>query len=124
VTPSARCASSRTYVATGIGVSLDDFGTGYSSLGLLKHLPVDELKIDRTFVRDLLDDPADAAIVQSVVDLSRRLGVRTVAEGVEDAATLRRVEGYGVTIAQGYHVARPLPAEDLEGWLRDVRAAA
>jgi diguanylate cyclase (GGDEF)-like protein len=104
-------------VATGIGVSVDDFGTGYSSLGLLKHLPVDELKIDRTFVRDLLTDDADAAIVQSVVDLGGRLGLRTVAEGVEDAETLDRIAEYGVTVAQGFHIARPLPADELERWL-------
>jgi diguanylate cyclase len=104
-------------VATGIGVSVDDFGTGYSSLGLLKHLPVDELKIDRTFVRDLLTDTADAAIVQSVVDLGGRLGLRTVAEGVEDAETLDRIAEYGVTVAQGYHIARPLPADELARWL-------
>ena len=110
-------------VATGIGVSVDDFGTGYSSLALLKHLPVDELKIDRTFVRDLLTDDADAAIVQSVVDLGGRLGLRTVAEGVEDAATLERIAEYGVTVAQGFHIARPLPAAELERWL-GARAVA
>jgi diguanylate cyclase (GGDEF)-like protein len=110
-------------VATGIGVSVDDFGTGYSSLGLLKHLPVDELKIDRTFVRDLLTDDADAAIVQSVVDLGGRLGLRTVAEGVEDAETLDRIAEYGVTVAQGFHIARPLPAPELERWLA-ARAVA
>jgi diguanylate cyclase (GGDEF)-like protein len=110
-------------VATGIGVSVDDFGTGYSSLGLLKHLPVDELKIDRTFVRDLLTDTADAAIVQSVVDLGSRLGLRTVAEGVEDAETLDRIAEYGVSVAQGYHIARPLPADELERWLA-ARAVA
>ena len=101
-------------VAMGIGVSIDDFGTGYSSLGLLKHLPVDELKIDRAFVRDLLHDEADAAIVQSVVDLGRRLGLRTVAEGIEDEETLECLAAYGVTLAQGFHIARPLPADELE----------
>jgi diguanylate cyclase len=110
-------------VATGVGVSLDDFGTGYSSLALLKHLPVDELKIDRGFVRDLLTDDADRAIVQSVIDLGRRFGVRTVAEGVEDGATLRRLGEDGVTMAQGYHIARPLPAGELEAWLA-ARAGA
>jgi diguanylate cyclase (GGDEF)-like protein len=110
-------------VATGIGVSVDDFGTGYSSLGLLKHLPVDELKIDRTFIRDLLADEADAAIVQSVVDLGGRLDLRTVAEGVEDAETLDRIASYGVTTAQGFHIARPLPAAELERWLA-ARAVA
>ena len=81
-------------VAMGIGVSIDDFGTGYSSLGLLKHLPVDELKIDRAFVRDLLHDEADAAIVQSVVDLGRRLGLRDGRRGDRgrgDARVPRRV---------------------------------
>ena len=104
-------------VATGVGVSLDDFGTGYSSLALLKHLPVDELKIDRVFVRDLLHDDADRAIVRSVIDLGRRFGVKTVAEGVEDEATLRRLADDGVTMAQGFHIARPLAAADLEAWL-------
>ena len=110
-------------VTTGIAVSVDDFGTGYSSLGLLKHLPVDELKIDRTFIRDLLTDEADAAIVQSVVDLGGRLGLRTVAEGVEDAETLDRIAEYGVTVAQGFHIARPLPADELASWLA-ARAVA
>jgi diguanylate cyclase (GGDEF)-like protein len=109
-------------VATGCGVSLDDFGTGYSSLSLLKHLPVDELKIDRGFVRDLLTDSADAAIVRSVIDLGGRFGARTVAEGVEDEATLRRLADDGVTLAQGFHIARPLPAAELEAWL-EARAA-
>jgi diguanylate cyclase (GGDEF)-like protein len=109
-------------VATGCGVSLDDFGTGYSSLSLLKHLPVDELKIDRGFVRDLLTDSADAAIVRSVIDLGGRFGARTVAEGVEDEATLRRLADDGVTLAQGFHIARPLPPAELEAWL-EARAA-
>jgi diguanylate cyclase (GGDEF)-like protein len=104
-------------VATGIGVSVDDFGTGYSSLGLLKHLPVDELKIDRTFVRDMLTDHADAAIVQSVVDLGSRLGLRTVAEGIEDEDTLARLAEYGVTLGQGFHIARPLPPAELERFI-------
>ena len=92
-TPSGRCASSSELVATGIGVSIDDFGTGYSSLGLLKHLPVDELKIDRAFVRDLLHDDADAAIVQTVVDLGRGLGLRSVAEGDRGRGDARAPRG-------------------------------
>ncbi len=101
-------------VATGIGVSVDDFGTGYSSLGVLKHLPVDELKIDRAFVRDLVRDDADAAIVQTVVDLGRRLGLRTVAEGIEDEETLLRLAAFGVTHGQGFHISRPVPPAELE----------
>ena len=112
--PRARArASSRASRDAASASRVDDFGTGYSSLGLLKHLPVDELKIDRSFVRDLLHDEADAAIVQSVVDLGRRLGLRTVAEGVEDEETLERLAAFGVTLAQGFHIARPLPAAEL-----------
>jgi EAL domain-containing protein (putative c-di-GMP-specific phosphodiesterase class I) len=111
--------------AEGVGLSLDDFGTGYSSLGQLKRIPVDEIKIDRAFVRDITADEADAAIFQSVADLGRRLGIRIVAEGVEDADTLRRVAEFGADVAQGYHISRPLPADRLEAWLRagDARAA-
>jgi diguanylate cyclase len=97
----------------GVGVSLDDFGTGYSSLGLLKQLAVDELKIDRTFVNNALHDTSDAAIAEAVAGLGRRLEMRVVAEGVEDAATLRAVADWGATFAQGFYVSRPLPAEDL-----------
>jgi diguanylate cyclase (GGDEF)-like protein len=94
----------------GVGVSLDDFGTGFSSLALLKQLAVDELKIDRTFVDNALDDAADAAIVQAVAALARQLGLRAVAEGVEDEATLRAVAEWGATYAQGYYLSRPVPA--------------
>ena len=103
--------------AAGVRVSLDDFGTGYSSLSYLKRLPVDELKIDRSFVFEMGTDPADAAIVQTAIDLGRRLGISVAAEGVEDEATLRRLTDYGAMIAQGYHIARPMPAADLEAWL-------
>ena len=97
----------------GVGVSLDDFGTGFSSLALLKQLAVDELKIDRTFVDNALDDAADAAIVQAVAALARQLGLRAVAEGVEDEATLRAVAEWGATYAQGYYLSRPVPAAEL-----------
>jgi EAL domain-containing protein (putative c-di-GMP-specific phosphodiesterase class I) len=103
--------------AAGVRVALDDFGTGYSSLSYLKRLPVDELKIDRSFVFEMGTDPADAAIVQTAVDLGRRLGISVAAEGVEDADTLRRLTEYGAMTAQGFHIARPMPAHDLEEWL-------
>jgi diguanylate cyclase len=103
--------------AAGVRVALDDFGTGYSSLSYLKRLPVDELKIDRSFVFEMGTDPADAAIVQTAVDLGRRLGISVAAEGVEDAGTLRRLTEYGAMTAQGFHIARPMPAHDLEEWL-------
>ena len=114
--------------AAGVRVALDDFGTGYSSLSYLKRLPVDELKIDRSFVFEMGTDPADAAIVQTAVDLGRRLGISVAAEGVEDADTLRRLTEYGAMTAQGFHIARPMPAHDLEEWLAAggfvLRAAA
>ena len=97
----------------GVGVSLDDFGTGFSSLALLKQLAVDELKIDRTFVDNALEESADAAIVQAVAGLARQLGLRAVAEGVEDEATLRAVAEWGATYAQGYYLSRPVPAAEL-----------
>ena len=103
--------------AAGVRVALDDFGTGYSSLSYLKRLPVDELKIDRSFVFEMGTDPADAAIVQTAIDLGRRLGIAVAAEGVEDAATLRRLTDFGAMVAQGFHIARPMPAEELEAWL-------
>jgi diguanylate cyclase (GGDEF)-like protein len=103
--------------AAGVRVALDDFGTGYSSLSYLKRLPVDELKIDRSFVFEMGTDPADAAIVQTAIDLGRRLGIGVAAEGVEDEATLRRLTDFGAMTAQGFHIARPMPAADLEAWL-------
>jgi diguanylate cyclase (GGDEF)-like protein len=102
----------------GIDLSLDDFGTGYSSLSMLKRLPVRELKIDRSFVMDLLDDPGDAAIVRSTVDLARNLGLRVVAEGVENAATWDLLAEWGCDLAQGYHLSRPVPEAELVNLLR------
>ena len=97
----------------GVRVALDDFGTGYSSLAYLKHLPVDELKIDRSFVASMATDVADAAIVQTTIDLGRRLGIAVVAEGVEDAASLESLAAMGAGSAQGFYIARPVPADDL-----------
>ena len=101
----------------GIDLSLDDFGTGYSSLGMLKRLPVRELKIDRSFVMDLLDDAEDAAIVRSTVELSRNLGLRVVAEGVESAEAWDLLAAWGCDLAQGYHLSRPLPEDELRALL-------
>jgi diguanylate cyclase (GGDEF)-like protein len=102
--------------AAGIGISMDDFGTGYSSLAYLRELPIDELKVDRSFVSRMQLDPTDAVIVRSVIDLGRSLSLRTVAEGVEDLATLRRLRALGCDAAQGYHISRPLPAQGLLEW--------
>jgi EAL domain-containing protein (putative c-di-GMP-specific phosphodiesterase class I) len=108
----------------GVGLSIDDFGTGYSSLAYLKRLPVDELKIDRGFVMNLTNDKADAFIVRCAVDLGRNLGLRIVAEGVEDAETAAALADLGATQAQGYHFSRPVPGPELTPWLHERRAAA
>ena len=101
----------------GFRLSIDDFGTGYSSLSYLQRLPVDELKIDRSFVKTLMDDQVNRSIVRSTVDLGHNLGLSVVAEGVEDDATLRALAELGCDVAQGYFLSRPLPAPALVAWL-------
>ncbi len=98
--------------AAGFKLSIDDFGTGYSSLAYLKRLPVQELKIDRSFVIGMATDPGDATIVRSTIELAHNLGLSTVAEGVEDAPTLQRLAEMGCDEAQGYHLSRPLPVAE------------
>lgn len=103
--------------ATGVRVSIDDFGQGQTSLGYLSQLPLHELKIDKSFVTDLPDNPAHAAIVRSVVDLGHNLGLQVVAEGVETQETVTLLTATGCDIAQGYLLARPMPAGDLAAWV-------
>ena len=95
----------------GIKLSIDDFGTGYSSLSYLKRFEVDKLKIDQTFVRDLVDNPEDAAIVCAIVQMAHSLGLRTIAEGVESQPVLEILRGYGCDEVQGFHCGRPTPAD-------------
>jgi len=102
----------------GIRVALDDFGTGDASLTRLRELPVDELKVDQGFVRRVAADAADAAVVGAIVALGHALGLEVVAEGVEDRATWERLAALGCDTVQGYHVSRPLPADELARWLR------
>jgi diguanylate cyclase (GGDEF)-like protein len=97
----------------GVSLAIDDFGAGYSSLGYLKRLPVDVLKIDRSFVMNMSSDENDAVIVRSTIDLGHNLGLRVVAEGVEDATAMRTLGELDCDIAQGYYLSRPVPAEDL-----------
>ena len=100
----------------GLRLSIDDFGTGYASLAYLKSLPVDELKIDRSFVQDMARDGHDAKIVLSTIELAHSLGLSVVAEGVEDEAAWRHLASLGCDEAQGHLVARPMPAIEFPGW--------
>jgi EAL domain-containing protein (putative c-di-GMP-specific phosphodiesterase class I) len=103
----------RQIVALGVSFSVDDFGTGYSSLAYLKRFPIDRLKIDRSFVRDLGTDDDDAAICNSIIGLAHALDIRTVAEGVETALQLDWLRTRRIDEVQGYLLGRPMPFDDL-----------
>ena len=103
----------------GLGVVIDDFGTGFSSLSYLKLLPVNGLKIDKSFVIDMMNDENDTIIVQSTIDLAHNLGLSVVAEGVEDAETLKKLNEYRCDFAQGYYLSVPLSNSDFIKWLND-----
>ncbi len=109
--------------AQGIQLSIDDFGTGYSSLAYLKRFKVDKIKIDRSFVANLLTDEGDRAIVQAMIQIARVLNFKTLAEGVEDVGLADRLRLMGCDLAQGHLYARPLPATDLERWMTESPAA-
>jgi EAL domain-containing protein (putative c-di-GMP-specific phosphodiesterase class I) len=122
VDPAAALRVLRELRAMGLLLSIDDFGTGYSSLGYLKRLPIDEIKVDRSFVSEMTTSPDDALIVKSVVDLGHNLGMTVVAEGVEDEATLEALGALSCDIAQGYLLGRPGPAANLDELFRSGRA--
>jgi EAL domain-containing protein (putative c-di-GMP-specific phosphodiesterase class I) len=128
ITEGALMADSRRVLATisrldriGVAIALDDFGTGYSSMQHLRRLPLAEVKIDRSFVLGMAADADDAAIVRSVIELAGALGLRVVAEGVEDERTWRLLHEAGCHVAQGWFYGRPMPAEDLVTWLARYR---
>ena len=102
--------------AMGFKLSIDDFGTGYSSLAYLKRLPVDELKIDQSFVKSMETDPDDAKIVRSTIDLAHNLGLTVVAEGVENAHVWNMLRDLNCDHAQGYHMGKPMPADTFSNW--------
>jgi diguanylate cyclase (GGDEF)-like protein/PAS domain S-box-containing protein len=105
--------------AIGLRFTIDDFGTGYSSLAHLQKLPVEAIKIDRSFIINMSVNESDEAIVRSTIDLAHRLGLKTIAEGVENKETYDRLVALGCDEAQGYYMCRPIPVEDLTRWLRE-----
>jgi diguanylate cyclase (GGDEF)-like protein len=102
--------------ALGMRISLDDFGAGYTSLSQLTSMPISEIKIDRSFVMKMAEDPNSALIVSSVVELGHNLGMTLVAEGVEDEVAMGALAGLGCDIAQGYHLSRPVSSADFDAW--------
>ena len=122
IDPSRALAVLAEIKGAGVKVSLDDFGIGQTSLRYLSSLPVDELKIDKSFVMDMLDNRAHAAIVRSIVELGHNLSFSVVAEGVETADVLASLRATGCDKAQGYYFARPMPIDALRSWLSKARA--
>jgi len=106
----------------GIHLSIDDYGTGYSSLSYIVQLPVDELKIDRSFVMHMATDKQTSTIVRSTIELGHSLGLKVVAEGVEDEAGMKLLQQLGCDQAQGYFISKPVSAAQLEVWLLKRRA--
>ncbi len=105
----------------GVTLSIDDFGTGYSSLAYLKQLPVNELKIDKSFVMAMNVNDNDVVIVRSTIDLAHNIGLKVVAEGVEDEATYNKLKELGCDVAQGYYMSEPLLPEEIDVWVRESR---
>jgi EAL domain-containing protein (putative c-di-GMP-specific phosphodiesterase class I) len=122
--PAGAAAVLRKIDAFGVSVSIDDFGSGQTSLGYLSTLPIHELKIDRSFIGDMLVNPAHAAIVRSIVDLGHNLHFHVVGEGVESNETWERLRDSGCDSAQGYLIAHPMPREELNPWFARAATSA
>jgi EAL domain-containing protein (putative c-di-GMP-specific phosphodiesterase class I)/CHASE2 domain-containing sensor protein len=123
--PEQAIAALSSWRSLGVGISIDDYGTGQSSLGYLQKLPATELKIDKSFVQNIVTDSRNAIMVRSTVELAHQLGMKIVAEGIEDEACLVFLTEMGCDTGQGYHIGRPMPAAALTAFLGgDVRAAA
>jgi EAL domain-containing protein (putative c-di-GMP-specific phosphodiesterase class I) len=116
-TPAGTAAVLARLRAEGIQISLDDFGTGYSSLAYLRDLPVDELKLDRSFITAMREDQRAIGLVGSIIDLAHSLGLRVVAEGVSDERVREELRERGCDFAQGFHISEPLPAREVPAWI-------
>lgn len=103
--------------ALGVQIIIDDFGTGYSSMAYLKRLPIAKIKVDKSFVKDMLDNHNDAVIVRSIIGLGHNLGLSVVAEGVESSEIWDHLKTLGCDSAQGYCMSRPIPASDVPAWV-------
>jgi len=104
----------------GVQLSIDDFGTGYSSLSYLKRFAVDKLKIDQSFVRDILKDNEDATIVKTIITMAKSFNLKSIAEGVENKEVLKLIKEFGCDEVQGYHFAKPMSAEEFRHYYRNV----
>lgn len=109
--------------ALGLGMDIDDFGTGYSSMAYLRRLPLRSIKIDRTFIQSVVTNESDQVIVHSIIALGHGLGLRIVAEGVEDRATLEFLRDNACDLAQGYYIGRPRPLAEFVEWVQAWRVA-
>ncbi|MBV8491603.1 MAG: EAL domain-containing protein [Candidatus Eremiobacteraeota bacterium] len=110
------------FKALGVRLSVDDFGTGYTSLSYLRRFPIDVLKIDQSFLRDLLPGSQDEAIVKAIVTLSESLGLSSIAEGIESRVTLEHVRSLGAHEVQGYFLGEPCPASEAIGFISELHA--
>ncbi|MBE9557750.1 MAG: EAL domain-containing protein, partial [Proteobacteria bacterium] len=122
--PERALAAIRHLKECGVRLAIDDFGTGYSSLAYLKALPVDELKIDKSFVMQMADDTNDEVIVRSTIELAHNLGLSVVAEGVESELHLQTLRGLGCDVGQGFHIGRPLRIEEFHQWMENFNTIA
>lgn len=121
--PAAAAAALATLRELGVRLSIDDFGTGHSALAYLQRLPLDEVKIDKSFTMAMTTDPSARAIVRAIIDLAHTLGLSVVAEGVEDVPTRTLLLEYGCDVMQGYLLSRPMPAVEVSGWMAEHDAA-
>ncbi len=117
VDPEGALAVVRRLADMGFRLSIDDFGTGFSSLSYLRYLPVQELKIDQSFVMGMLKNEEDLVIVRSTIDLAHNLGLLVVAEGIESARHIDMLRDLGCDIGQGYHISRPMSDDKIKKWI-------